>query len=243
MFAFGYRGFGQVLTENFSSCSLGSHSTPDGTDISASLNTYLSTSGWTGSKIYQAGGEIKLGSSSSQGYIITKTIDLSGGGGNATLTFDLCDYSSDGSTIQIFHAPNGSSFSQIGSDISSPSSYGTQTITITGGLATSKIKIAAKSASGCRFFIDNLNVIQSCASPITIWSDNFDGTNTWTSGGNFAVGAPGASNTCTSPRSATKVLGTVLNGNYADGLTDETVNYSYSTAINCSGYTNSTLSY
>ena len=243
LFAFGYRGFGQVLTENFSSCSLGSHSTPDGTDISASLNTYLSTSGWTGSKIYQAGGEIKLGSSSSQGYIITKTIDLSGGGGNATLTFDLCDYSSDGSTIQIFHAPNGSSFSQIGSDISSPSSYGTQTITITGGLATSKIKIAAKSASGCRFFIDNLNVIQSCASPITIWSDNFDGTNTWTSGGNFAVGAPGASNTCTSPRSATKVLGTVLNGNYADGLTDETVNYSYSTAINCSGYTNSTLSY
>ena len=170
------KGWGQRLIENFTGCSASTHASPGSTDISGSLNSYLSSTGWTGSKIYQAGGEIKLGSASAQGYIITKAIDLSGNSGAATLTFDLCYYGSDAAVIQVFHAPDGTTFSQVGGDITAPASYTAQTISITGGLATSKIKIAAKNSSNCRFFLDNISIFQNCASPYTIFSEGFEGT-------------------------------------------------------------------
>jgi len=44
------------------------------TDISASLDSYTKTKGWGGNKVYRSPNGIKLGTSSSQGYIITPTI-------------------------------------------------------------------------------------------------------------------------------------------------------------------------
>jgi hypothetical protein len=146
------------ISENFTGCSAGSIATPDGTDISGSLDSYLQTTGWTGSKLYQAGGLIKLGTSSLPGEIITKTIDLSANSGNATLSFDFLQFGSDVISVQVFHASNGSSFVQIGSDLTPPVTLTTQNILITGGTANSKIKIATTNK---RIYLDNLVIQQN----------------------------------------------------------------------------------
>jgi len=78
----------------------------------------------------------------------------------------------------------------------------------------------------------------------TVYSQNFDGTHGWTLDGtpHFSVGAPVAGNTCTAPRSASKVLGTVLNGNYSDSWT-EANSYAISPAFDCSAYNILVLSF
>ncbi|MEI6124265.1 MAG: T9SS type A sorting domain-containing protein [Bacteroidota bacterium] len=156
------------LSENFAGCSAGTFGTPDANDVSATLNTYLQTSGWTGTYCYQAGGALKLGKSGSyQGSLTSKTTDLSGYSGNATLNFDLQTWSADATVIQVFHAADGTSFTQIGTDITAPSGMATQTISITGGTANSKIKIAAKTALNHRFYLDNISITQSNSSNLT----------------------------------------------------------------------------
>ena len=149
------------LSENFSGCSAGSNATPDAADISLLFDTYLQTTGWAGIKCYQAGGELKLGSTTAQGYLITKTIDLSGNNGNATLSLDLQKYGSDATVIQVFHAIDGINYVQIGSDITAPASKTNQIINITGGTINSKIKIAAKNATANRFYLDNISIDQN----------------------------------------------------------------------------------
>ncbi|HQF20162.1 MAG TPA: S8 family serine peptidase [Kiritimatiellia bacterium] len=147
-------GGGAVLSEDFAG-----FTAVDGTqDRSGSLNTYLQTPGWTGSKVYEDAGRAKLGSSSALGYIVTPTVDLSGNGGNATLTFDLGQYGTDVGSIQVQHAPDGSTFSPIGSDLTPPASMTSQSIPITGGTANSKIKFTAKVASKNRFRLDNVEI-------------------------------------------------------------------------------------
>ena len=150
--------FDLSLSENFSLITNGSIGSPGSNDISANLDTYLHTAGWTGSKIYEAGGAIKLSTSSVQGYIITKTIDLSSSTGNAILVFDLQTYGSDANAVQVFHAADGSTFTQIGSDITPTGTMTTHTITFSGATANSRIKIAAKQAANNRFYLDNINV-------------------------------------------------------------------------------------
>ena len=148
----------QLLSENFNLCSAGSIASPDGADISASLNNYLQSNNWTGYSIYQAGGAIKLGTSSKLGYIVTPTIDLSGNSGNATLNFDLQKYGTDATSIQVYHAANGIDFAQVGGDITAPVSFTTQSVNITGGTANSKIKIAAKNTNNYRYYLENLSI-------------------------------------------------------------------------------------
>ena len=154
-----------VISENFAKF------TPAGgsSDIGGSLNTYTQTPGWTGSKIYTDGGRAKLGSSSGKGIITTPTIDLSANSGNATLSFLLSCWSADtGKYIQVLHAANGTTFTQVGADISVPATATTTTLNITGGTANSKIRIQAKNASNNRFYLDDLLVTQVSASTPTI---------------------------------------------------------------------------
>jgi hypothetical protein len=145
-----------VLSEDFALFTNGSIGSPDGTNRAASLDTYMQTAGWSGLNIYMAGGAIKLGSGSGQGVLTTPTIDLSANSGNASLKFDLQNYGSDNTIVQVFLSTNGgSSFTQIGSDITPTGTLTTKTISITGGTATSQIKIAGKLASSNRFYLDN----------------------------------------------------------------------------------------
>jgi len=147
-------GGGVVLAEDFVG-----FTTVSGTlDRASSLDTYLQTPGWTGSKVYEDAGRAKLGASSALGYLITPTVDLSGNGGNATLTFDLAQYGSDTGSIQVQHASDGTTFTPIGLDLTPSASMTPQSISITGGTANSKIKFTAKVASKNRFYLDNIEI-------------------------------------------------------------------------------------
>jgi len=155
------------LFEDFNLCTVGSVGSADIKDMSFKLDSLLHSTGWSGSKVYQAGGLIKLGTGTLLGYITTKTIDLSSNSGTATLTFDLQKYGTDAAAlVQIFHAPNGVDFTQVGSDITPPATIANQSLSITGGTVNSKIKITAKVAASNRFYIDNLIVVQDGQSNI-----------------------------------------------------------------------------
>ncbi len=134
------------------------------TDISASLDTYMHTPGWTGTKIYENIGTAKLGSSSAKGLITTPTVDLSAQGGAATLQFDLGKYGTDAAAlVQVMHAADGATFVQVGADITPPATMTPQTLEITGGTAASKIRLQAKNTSNCRFYLDNFLITQAAS--------------------------------------------------------------------------------
>lgn len=131
------------------------------------------TEGWTGKNIYyvsDAEGAPRLGTgntSTGDGSIITPTIDLSGNGGIATLTFDVKRFGTDAAaTIQVYHSANGTDagFVQVGSNVTATSTYVTLTYTITGGTASSKIKIQ-NTAGNQRFNVDNIAVSYSNTLP------------------------------------------------------------------------------
>jgi hypothetical protein len=152
---------GGAATTNLSENFAGFTTTSGTTDRAASLDTYLQTTGWTGTRIYENAGTAKIGTSSAKGYITTPTRDLSANGGVATLKFDLGKYRNDIGLVQVMHASDGSTFIQVGSDLTPPASLTTQTIPITGGTALSKIQITAKNAVSNRFHLDNVVLTQS----------------------------------------------------------------------------------
>ena len=65
-----------ALNEGFGYMSDGTPGSPDGKDISASLDNYMEKSGWTGTRIYQAGGSVKIGATGSNGVLITPKLNL-----------------------------------------------------------------------------------------------------------------------------------------------------------------------
>jgi len=139
-----------ILTENFAGFISGTHTTPSTFDVSANLNTRTSATGWTGSKIYEAGGEIKLGTSSNPGWIETPSVDLSANGGNFILLFDIARWTDDVTTVQVYL--NGTA---IGSTIAPANTFQSVQIEGTGGTSSSKIMIQALTK---RFYLDNLSI-------------------------------------------------------------------------------------
>ena len=145
------------LSENFAGFTAVSGST----DRAAALDTYLQTAGWTGSKVYENAGTAKLGTASALGYLTTPTVNLSANGGQATLAFDLLKYGSDTGPMQVLHAADGSTFVQVGGNLTPPASLATQTVQITNGTAASKIQLTAVNAANNRFYLDNVRLTQS----------------------------------------------------------------------------------
>ncbi|MDD2962750.1 MAG: fibronectin type III domain-containing protein, partial [Bacteroidales bacterium] len=162
-----------IFSENFNGFTAGSTgSGANGTDVSASLNSYTQTPGWTGSKIYQAGGTVKMGTSSGLGYIVTPEIDLSGNGGAFNLAFESMAWSGDATDLKIYL--NGSLVHTV-TGLNNSSSYTLSpfTIPLTGGTSTSKIKFEGKQASNGRFFLENLVITQGGTSSTPIAGSPF----------------------------------------------------------------------
>ncbi len=66
-----------AITEDFAKMSAGSVASPNSTDIASKLDQYTQNTGWTGTKVFQAGGFCKIASGSSYGHITTPSLDLS----------------------------------------------------------------------------------------------------------------------------------------------------------------------
>jgi hypothetical protein len=140
-----------VFSEDFSGFTSGTHTTPSTSDVSGSLDTKTLTPGWAGSKIYSAGGEIKLGTSELTGWIETPLITFSGYEGELTLKFDICRWPGDATIVQILL--NGT---QIGNSITPADEYMNVEIPVTPGISSGKIKFEALSK---RFFVDNVVIV------------------------------------------------------------------------------------
>lgn len=78
-----------ILSEDFSKFTKGDATTPSNSDISAQLDANMQTTGWSGSKVYHAGGMCKLGLSITAGYLATPDMTFPS---KFTLTLDAQDY-------------------------------------------------------------------------------------------------------------------------------------------------------
>jgi hypothetical protein len=141
-----------VFSENFSGFSgNSSHNSPSTTDASSTLDSKTQSPGWTGYKIYSAGGEIKLGTADALGWIETPLISFSGFEGNLVLKFDICKYSNDVTSVRILL-----NAVQIGTDLSPTTDFQTIEIPLSPGVSSGKIKFEALSK---RFFLDNVLIV------------------------------------------------------------------------------------
>jgi hypothetical protein len=140
-----------LFSEDFSGFSTGSHITPSTADASESLDSKTSIAGWSGSRIYPACGEIKIGTSSSTGWIETPLIDLSLSNGNFTIKFDIARWPNDATTVQVYlnDVEKG--------EILTPSDN-FETVQIICNEDQTSAKIMIKGLTK-RFFIDNLMVL------------------------------------------------------------------------------------
>lgn len=205
----------QVLFENFD---LVTDSTT--TDISASLDTYTAVPGWTGSKVYQSTGKMKLGTASIKGFITTPSLDLSGNGGNFTIRFKARKWGSDQSQINVF--VNTTAYLVTGLNSTDMTEF---TVVASGGTAATVIKFESFQAAGSRFFIDDIEIFQS-TDPVLIFTPSalsFGGTElngnvslpitvrgaNLTAGQNISVSVAGAGfSTTTTTLSANTVMST-----------------------------------
>jgi hypothetical protein len=142
-----------LLIENFSGFSAGSHRTPYTIDASATLDSKTAIPGWAGSKIYPAGGEIKVGTSTATGWIETPSINFSANGGDFKVTLDICRWTKEPATLQIFL--NGTA---VGNVITPTDSFQLIQIDGTCSTGTGKIKIMALTN---RFFLDSIAISSS----------------------------------------------------------------------------------
>lgn len=140
-----------VFTEYFSGFTTGTHTSPSTFDNSGTLDTKTAVPGWTGFKIYSAGGEIKLGTSAVPGWIETPPIDLSGYDGEIFVEFDISGWPDDAAVVQV--SLNGS---PLGNTIAPADEFQTVEIPLTEGITTAKLKFESLAK---RFFLDNLRII------------------------------------------------------------------------------------
>ena len=142
------RGQQVVFSEDFSGFTTGTHTTPSTSDVSGTLDSRTGIPGWTGLKVYSAGGEIKLGTSELTGWIETPSINLSQA--DLILKFDISRWPGDASTVQVYlnEVPMG--------DIITPTDdFRKIMIPVPAGSATGKFKFSGLTK---RFFLDNISI-------------------------------------------------------------------------------------
>jgi hypothetical protein len=148
-----------VFSEDFSGFATCTHSSPSPYDQSSSLDSKTSEPGWTGSKVYSAGGEIKLGTADVPGWIETPSIDLTGYEGIPLLKFDISRWPDDATTVQV--SLNGS---PLGDPFSPTDEFQTVDLPLTDAGSTARIKFESLSK---RFFLDNVLITAQNVTYIT----------------------------------------------------------------------------
>ncbi|MDR2978949.1 MAG: chitobiase/beta-hexosaminidase C-terminal domain-containing protein, partial [Bacteroidales bacterium] len=171
LFAFCVHGYAQtvVFSENFTMFSGGSSGSGAGSaDRGTSLDSYTQMPGWLGTKVYEAGGSIKMGTTSVAGYIQTPAIDLSEDNGVFVISFKSMAWSGD-STYFYMHVMNADTITEtitvqnLGN--SADYEWDEYEFNLTTGDSATKIKFEAVAGSKSRFFLDDLEISQILPAP------------------------------------------------------------------------------
>ena len=137
-----------ILSEDFAKCDA---SDTNGSDISSKLDNYTTVSGWTGVKVFEAAGRVKLGSGSAVGNIVTPAVDIPAG---ATLSFKIAKYGSDTGTVDVQLSSNGGEFASLLDAAIAPVADGeTCTVDFAEAVASAKIKFVT---SAKRAYVDDV---------------------------------------------------------------------------------------
>lgn len=89
------------LDENFEKMSAGSYEDPDVTELSAIMDEYTSDPGWTGERICQAGGWVRVGAPNATGHITTPALDMTASSGQFTLIVEARSYTGKQPVVNI----------------------------------------------------------------------------------------------------------------------------------------------
>lgn len=165
-----------VLSESFVGFTAGTTSTPDGADKGSALDGLMQVNGWTGAKVYQAGGATKLGTSSVLGSLVTPSVNLSG---SFNVSFKAMAWSGDSTKVKIYL---NDVLVKTVSGLTNDANYTLTpfSVDLTGGTVGSKIKFEGNQAAKGRLFLDDI-VISSGGgvaeqpipgSPFTVIGDN-----------------------------------------------------------------------
>lgn len=136
----------ELLNENFASITTGNSTSSNGSGTTWGGNTNFPTV----ATAYQAGGAVRLGSSSATGSITSKSLDFSQGSGTVKVTFDVKGWTANEGDIKV---SVGGQEQIITYTAVMAGNFETKTATFTGvtGTGTVKIETTAKRA-----FIDNV---------------------------------------------------------------------------------------
>lgn len=173
--SFYYQAYAQesevILNESFDNVSgKGWGGTDFSTELTSNLDQYTSVSGWTGIKIYNAPGAIKLGSGSSLGSITTPEINISDPTATYTLTVNASSWNKKYSVIYV--QVDGEDVYEI-SGLENSSDYENTlknqsfTITLPTGTAASKITFTSKVKDKA-FFLDNIVITKTGGSGVVL---------------------------------------------------------------------------
>ncbi len=143
-----------------------------GTSITATLNDYTQTPGWSGDWIYPAYGKIKLGKSTSGlGFIQLPTLDLSANNGNFVIHFKSMAWLNDSTSIKIYV----NDVPTIVSGLSNTDAYimNDYDVFFSGGTAATTIKFEGMGANKARFFLDSI-IVEHNSAPVLSCNANIN---------------------------------------------------------------------
>lgn len=143
------------LEEDFSSANEGTNNNTSGPSNKSWKNDKFPIT----TNTYQAGGTVKLGTSSKTGSITTKTLDLSSNNGIFYVTFDVKGWSKHEGDIKI--SLDGTEKETVEYSATINDAFETKTVEISGGTSNSTITIATTSK---RAFIDNVKIFTKASS-------------------------------------------------------------------------------
>lgn len=153
-----------AFEESFDGFAAGSpDSGASSTDVSGNLDNYTARTGWSGQRVYQAGGTVKMGKSSELGWIMTPEIDLSGHGGTFEISMKACAWSGDSTEFKVLLV-NGTETNSLGTvaGLNNDATYTflAKSVSGSGGTDASKLLFEGMQASKGRFFLEDLVVTQ-----------------------------------------------------------------------------------
>lgn len=155
----GSSGGTQLLTEDFSSITGG-----DNTSTNGSGTTWAGSTNFpTVASAYQAGGTVKLGTGSVAGSITSRTLDLSGSGGNFTVSFKVKGWTTVEGSIKV--TATGLSPQTVTYTSVMAGSFEAKTLNFTGGSANSTVKLETTAK---RAFLDDIVIAAAAAASPTI---------------------------------------------------------------------------
>ncbi|MBJ7259259.1 MAG: S8 family serine peptidase, partial [Chthoniobacterales bacterium] len=157
-----------IFREDFSSAATGDSSTTGGSSTAWAGNTNFSSNNLV--KIYQAGGAVKLGTSSALGSMTSRAINLAGNGGAFTLIFKVKGWTTIEGQIKV---TAGAQSQTVSYAATMSGEFETKSLNFTGGTSATTIKI---ETTANRAYIDDVTVTSEApSSPPVITSPSSAG--------------------------------------------------------------------